>query len=717
MGRVVVAVGALLLLAAPAQGAADGDSLGLAVTVGYDGADARTAWQPVQVHVEPSRPVAGNLQVTSRTEVGAVVARVPIEVAASSREVHRVLVPRGRVTVEVVEDDGTLTRGPRPSAGGSGDYLVGVLGLLPSSLPPLRSPTVGQSGRWVAVDPAWAEGWSASLDPLGTLVADVAALTDLSDQGQANIAAAVTAGTDLVVVADGGQDLSGLGLPGLDGVGVTDDGTVTAPADRWVLTGAEVSGGTGDTPLAMAAPAGLGRVVVTSVSPGSPGPLGRSGSLWSALAQPSGRQDRPGSEFEVTRTPYQFPRLLSDQTGEAPTLPWLGLFFLLYVVVVGPLNGFLLSRMGRRELAWATIPLVTAIFSVGAYLGATTGRPPTGAVATLTTWSQGSATRFVAAGVRAATPGRHTVVLPGQGWAVRPLLDGEQPAIVDAGADTTVVMEVTALQLGGVAAWRPVSEPPPMEVTARPGPDGLAVTVRNTGTGPIGAVAVRAAGASVRIGDLAAGGEETVDIGGSELPQRPAYQDTFGEVSGGAGASPPRTLEAVFREMTLDQPGSVWAIGVAEAAGPSGVRSDSGEIEDKGALVAVGATVPHVAGQPLSGFAVDRDLVMGQGGEHYRPGPTAVEGPSEAFLRFRLPPGAQGVALAGTLERGEQQGGSADIEVWDPGRSEWVASEEALPARGADAERFVGPLGEVWVRASGELFPFEFSARSVGGGS
>ncbi|MDQ4076514.1 MAG: hypothetical protein M3220_09745 [Chloroflexota bacterium] len=44
-------------------------------------------------------------------------------------------------------------------------------------------------------------------------------------------------------------------------------------------------------------------------------------------------------------------------------VPLLGL----YILIVGPVNYFMLRRMRRLELAWVTIPIVTLLFSVGAY--------------------------------------------------------------------------------------------------------------------------------------------------------------------------------------------------------------------------------------------------------------------------------------------------------------------------------------------------------------
>ena len=57
------------------------------------------------------------------------------------------------------------------------------------------------------------------------------------------------------------------------------------------------------------------------------------------------------------------------QTPSAALPPIGGLFALLgaYILLVGPINYFVLRRIGHREWAWATIPAFIVLFAVGAY--------------------------------------------------------------------------------------------------------------------------------------------------------------------------------------------------------------------------------------------------------------------------------------------------------------------------------------------------------------
>ncbi len=51
-----------------------------------------------------------------------------------------------------------------------------------------------------------------------------------------------------------------------------------------------------------------------------------------------------------------------------PSVLGLALFILVYILVIGPINYFVLKRMNRREWAWITIPALVLIFSAVTYL-------------------------------------------------------------------------------------------------------------------------------------------------------------------------------------------------------------------------------------------------------------------------------------------------------------------------------------------------------------
>ena len=686
----------LLLMTGPGAAQERGDrqrldELGLTVTAGFDGRTSERAWQPVTVGVEPARPVQGTLSVGTRDT--ATTETIDVEVAAGSRKVYRVLLPPGRVQVTFGEEGAEpLTVRPADVPSGN-EYLVGLLGEGADSLPPLRSDVTGQSGAWVIVDPAWLEMSPQSTDSLATLVASVTQLQSLAPTARRHLDAAVAAGLDLVVAGAG--DLSQLDSPW------------TPPQTPWQVRD-------GATVLATATPAGSGRVVTTPVDPGAPG-AGRSGELWSTVAQPIAQASAAGNEFKVVAVPHQFSRLLAETGGDVPALPGLGAFVLVYVLVVGPINAIVLARLGRRELAWATVPMITLIFSLGAFLGATTARPPAGGAATLAYWTDGVGTQLVAAGVRAPTPGNHTISLPGEGWTVRPLVDGRRDASVTRGADTTVQMDLTALQLGGVAAWRSIDAAPPFTVTARATAAGVDVVVDNTSGRDLTDVVVRTALATRSLGDLAAGDTKQLTVGTGKLPPGSAYRDPFEglPLDNNGSVTPPLSMRAVLNTEIADgRPGMVWVSGIDEAATAPLIRSDGDAVRDRGTMVAVGEPVTNPPDQGLSAFAVARDAALNFGGAH-QVGPEAVEGQGPVFLRYRLPPGADPSQMTNALNV-SREGGNPDMTVWDRSARQWLTDDEAFAL--ADRGRLVSPLGEVWARANGEMFPFEFAGRTIAGG-
>lgn len=701
--------------------------IGLAVTAGYDGRPQTGAWTPVEVTLQPSRVTAGVLAVEARGRGGLVREEREIEVATGSRTAYRFLVPGGPVSVRLDEPGRPpLTVSPRRGPGGR-EFLVGTLGPVPPDAPSLRSEPLGVTGTWVSVHPAWVELSPAALASLGALVVDRSVLADLPAQARRNLAAAVAAGTDVVVVAarDGPLSFDELDLPWAPAsamatttVDAGDEGPldvrVPATADpAWQLDVADVLDGPAPgTPVAASTPAGRGRVAVVGAAPGD-GLLGRSEALWSTLAGPGRRPTEARDEWSVESDPYQFPSLLADGAAGAPALPWLAAFIVVYVVVVGPLNAVVLGRMRRRELAWVTVPLVTAVFTAGAYFGAVGGRPPVGLGAGLVTWVDGVATETAVTGARAPTPGVRQVVVPGDDWTVRTLTQGQEPAVVRRDGDLRVDLALTALETGGVIARRATGAAAPLTVAAVAAVDGVEVTVTNVSDTAVDGVVVRTATAVKTVGDLRPGASASATVGGARLPRI----DPWGEHTvNGMGGHPglPRSLETVLRGDVMDgNPGLVWAVGTI-ATGAPGVRVDGRRVRDDGVLVAVAVPPDLPSDGGVTAHAVDRALV-GAGEDSHRVGPLAVESGGEAHLRFRLPPGGVVPVLHQALADGGRAGGRIEVEVWDQTVRRWVGLGEAFGTDGGAPEQLVDPLGQVWVRARGDLFPFDYSGFAVAG--
>lgn len=692
LAAAVLAAVVLAVPAAAGQEADEGGGVGLAVEVGYAGHTGGAAWMPVTVTVQPNRLVAGTLTVESRTPGGGVREERDIEVSVGSRNAYRFVVPGGVVTASVTEggNEPVTVRGP-PRQDGGGDFLVGTLGALPSSPPPLRSEPLAASGGWVSVDPQWVELSPGALEPLSGLVANGRALAGLSATGQRNLMSAVAAGLDLVIVAPVPDDLA---VPwDLD-------------AAAWTLPADDVTGdaGAGQAAATVVA-AGRGRVATTEAVLGE-GPLGSSPALWSALIEP--RPSVADGMGDVGMGGRLGPVLGVGSTG-VPTLPWLAVFLVVYIVVVGPVNGAVLARLGRRELAWVTVPVVTAVFTAGGWLGAQGSQPPVGFAGSATAWVDGAASESLVAVGRSPTPGQRRITLPGDEWDVLPEGTGEPVAVQRAG-DLRVTMDLAALQPGGVVARRAVDTAPPLRVEATGSDDGLQVSVTNVASEPIADVEVRAATESSHVGDLQPGETRNVTVEAERLPV-----DDWGgrgQPMGMPGSAPegPAALAWVLGEVLDGNPGLVWAVGTAGTSA-TGATVDGRRPADLGRYVAVGV---RAAGTPRV-HTVDREL-MDAGQDAFRPAPLIVEGGGPAVLRYRIPPAGAGATLRASLDRNEvaPPGRPAPaLWLWERRERQWRPLADALPDGRGGPDGYVSSLGEVYVRATGPLVPLSLSGMGL----
>lgn len=704
--------------AAAQQPASPAEELGLATVVGYDGRAGSSSWAPVEVVLEPVRVLEAELAVASQSSGGSVREVRTVEVAARTRQVHRFLVPTGPISITITESGREpLEVRARPETRDRG-YLVAALGEVPDTPPTLQHEATGLSGTWVDLDPAWLDHSAPALEPVAALVAPAGDLADLTADHLAAVRVAVAAGTDLVVIADRPGPLPDLGLPLPAESAQPGDGgrlELGAASDAWTVTAADLAGQAAGEGEEEPAPGGVvaarhmvgrGQVSVVAAAAGDPG-LGHSEALWSLIVGPPEFTGNQNNEWAVDQIAYQFARIFSSGDGFSPALPWLALFTIAYVLVVGPVNGFLLARMGRRELAWATVPIVTVVFTVGAFLGVTGSRPPMGLAGRALVSVDGIGTELVALGVRAPTAGERTIEMPGEGWSVRVLSEAAGGAEIQRGDDIRATVQLSALQLGGLVATRATDATTPLVVEATAGSSGVTAVVRNTGGQPIDGVVVRAATSSRSVGTLAPGEEQEVELGSELLSAVQPYRDPFEGLSSGA----PRTLEALLRDRLIDgAPGLVWAVGTVDAAGVE-ARVDGVRPDDRGTLVAT--AVRPTQGDALSAFAVSRESVTTRQ-QAYRPSPLAIENVEEAFVHFQLPAGASAEQLRQRLRA--EQGNRQDFSVWLPSERAWRPVGEVFADDVAPTSVVADPLGTVWIRVQGDLYPFNSSALSLSDG-
>lgn len=700
------------------------EEYGLGVVVGFGGRGAPVAWTPVEVRLAPDRPLRATLTVASRSPFGGTVYResAAIEVGGGSAKAYRFVVPPGGVGVEVAESGKRPVRANVPGVAPPG-FLVGRLGEAVDDTPPLRDDALGRNGTWVPVDAEWL-GLGRALDSLDGLVAEAAAVADLSAASQRALASELVAGLDVVLVSGPGPvDASALGLPsGLTAV-VDSQGFVSSETNRVLAlteggegaqgAAAQPDGDVPDDVVAVMASAGNGRLAITSLRPS--GDAGaEAGRLWSVMLGARGalREGASGSAF--VNNPFRVSEVFATGREEAPRIPWLAAFLVAYVVVVGPLNAVVLARARRRELAWLTVPVVTMVFTVAGFAAVAGGSPARATVGRATWWLDGAGRERVVAAFSATSDGPVSLELDDGAWAVRPLSDSGADGHVTRGDRARVTTELRALQSGGFVADRTVAAPAPMEVTARSEGRGVRVRVRNSSSHTVAAVEILAATARQRVGSLAPGENAEVLFESDHLP----FVDPYGWEQANAGPPPPgqgrgpEAFESLLRSDVLTgSPGVAWAVGQRAGGANDVVTTAGGPAEDRGTLIAVGTTILPDAEGLAGPFAWHRAALTAD--DQFGRGPLHVDGTVELVLRFRPP---LGVALGGTVApdlRPGGVGGQPRWDAWSPRDGVWLPFDRLFPNGVAVPQDVLGPGGDLYVRAQHDGSTLDLSGWGV----
>ena len=522
---------------------------------------------------------------------------------------------------------------------------------------------------------------------------------------------------------------------------------------------------------------------------------------WEHLLQPAAGMTA-GAREAAQSLPNRVEQAFGNAVGDPPSVGWLAGFFVLYVLVAGPIAGVVLSRRRRPEMAWVVLPVITGLFAVAAFLGASGSRPQVGATGQVSAWLDGVGSDLAVGGVRAPTAGAHELVLPGTGWDVDSA-SWTGSARVDHGTDTTVGLSLPGQSFGAVVAERPTDQAPPLDLEVALFADQARVEVTNTGDQAVDDLELRLATSSHDLTPSLPAGEtlvRTVALA-DELPDQP---DPFGEefVGGVPRERGPQALASLARWGLLDgSPGTAWVVGtVTGTIGPAVRSIDGAAPSQRGTVVAVGVT-PPVTDDTTTPFEVQRDLVAGTD-ETWQPTPQTLTGTGPATLRFRLPAEGRLDGLTLQLDRGccgvgrqpvpapvqercgqlevrdeatgdvlrvedtcsaglpcppdavlcewgsdagpvvegracfdddrpceqlawtiEGQGGPDDphvpagasgMEAWDHVERRWVDSSELGPETTVtDLGPWVGPLGDVWIRVTGALEPFDMAPQGV----
>jgi hypothetical protein len=398
---------ALSLRAMDAQAAAG--ALTINAHVGYTDVVKAQQWMPISIAVTNSGPnVEGTLAIQSllpgRGGLGLPASyERPFVLAAGSTKYFRTyLIPDAGLTVSVqVVRNGQILARQDISLTRTASTLIGVLSDDSTALDDLAGIHPGSVSATVV---------HLGLTDIDSAIAlrafDVLAVDDIATDGltagqQSAIADYVRSGGTLLVGTGASWRRTVAGLPAeLLPLRATGLNTLASSPALGGVSGIQVAtasltGGTtwlaeGDQALLAERTVGSGSVIMATFdwkqdpisSWSGTKPLLRQVLVWTMFgpqAQQGAGQSMGGPFGGPGGSVYQRSNSLTPVLGnlpalDLPSLVLTGLLVLVYVLLVGPVNYFVLGALRRRSLGWITLPLIAVLVAGGAYAGGIWGK-------------------------------------------------------------------------------------------------------------------------------------------------------------------------------------------------------------------------------------------------------------------------------------------------------------------------------------------------------
>ncbi|MGH2728772.1 MAG: hypothetical protein ACRDKS_17510 [Actinomycetota bacterium] len=710
---------ALILLVLCLQGVAGATSQSNAVRVdaraGFGGVARRNVALPLIVVIESDSFFAGTVEILLP---GATSIQRPIELPGNSRKELTFVVPRPNISeVRVLDRAKRVVARRQPSINQiSNEDLIGVLSSAPPSVTHVTVRPIDRDSSVVAVTTAIVELGEGALDALSHLVVEAKAAAALSPRQRETVLAFAASGGELIVAASSEAELAF--LP-----------EAWRGSGRGDVRRIEVAGGH----------------VTVALHPLTDAVWSDGGAMWSRTVRPADLGRWAGE----TDTPSQDWLEAITQSGGfgTPALGWLLVFVIAYVALVGPLNFIILGRLGKRELAWVTVPVLALVFAAGAYVaGRGTRDVPilhgSGIVVASDTYKR----ETFALAVLSRGGGDEVVRLPGT-WLTDPLPFGDGsgtnwPVVRFARDTSEVTFPLAVGAVGTVAARRTSLTPGPGTGVLKATAGQFTGNVRN----PFG-VRLRNAGVFVgtafeSLGVLEAGAETTASVSDSSAPgQFEPVEITIEQNFFRFGT--PENIGAIYplvrragSTVGLGDPGRAFLVGFADLADVSG-STGLGRVEGSVMLIApVRLDLAEVT--ELSSIGIRRDVVATDG--FFEPSSTIdqIFEAREMVLRFELPAGraaktlvlhtqiderfARGGIIVKPLPPGVGPGApdvlganGVELSLYDFAKQRWhqvTTGDGRVVLSSSEAARFLSPAGEFFVRLSSE-FPQAYSAGSL----
>lgn len=673
--------------------------------VGFEGRFVPGRWLPVTVLIESSQAIAGDLEVTYDFPGGDdSLHTMPVEIPGGGRKQFDLLIPappgERRITASLVSGDEVLGGTGFTPIPLRGSTLAGVLGeSAPSSMDSL---TLEPSLTELVAAPLAAERLSlgsGALETLSYVVANGEELEALAPEQRDALMDWVVTGGRVLAVAD-------------------DPARVTWPdeAGRLAWDGRKAEGDHVYADGAIGAvDVGLGEVMVArgniSTTPRS---------IWEAAFRPapvgySSNSEDFFNDFGISAENELFNAMRGN--GDALQLGWFVGFLAVYLVLVGPVNYFLLKRRGRKELLWLTIPFLALAFSGVAYGLARGSRGGTlvrtaGIVFADEAGQKGRALATVSSGAG----GTRRFSFPTRAAVAPNFLaffgNSQQASSRVTPSGTDVFLDTAAFSIHVVRGAIEDFEGH-MDATARPGKSGLQLEVTNRTPYELTDVVVLLGRVGIELPDIAPGDTSMAETEPADLADRRfrfrspigggLKRALVGELQAMLGPrfSVPLVI-AVIEDYELD----IELEG--EPTGPAGRFVVASPVE-----VAAGSSrgpIPPSAGE-VSVVSVDGNVAQ------YSPGNVTLEGFQQAVFSYRSPAGVDPSRITGGEVRFAGHTARQDMLVYDWSSEQWeqlaeVGRRGALVTAPLDAGAF-SASGEVYFRLSpnrhgyAEIYRFE----------
>jgi hypothetical protein len=446
--------------------------------------------------------------------------------------------------------------------------------------------------------------------------------------------------------------------------------------------------------------------------------FGQDGELWASVFRPLPMV--LGNQEGFTEGPLSLTRAALGVESETPRYLWLPLVVVVYAVVVGPVNLWILRRRRKLEWAWFTIPAVGLIGVAAFWIVGNSG-------VNQTFWSHGTvqvtgpSPEMRSAVVAATSRARNLGISFNPGWDAFP----EDPDLVSGGSAQPRITEAGVFEYDlpplGWLSMNAFSREQPVAIDVAYSERGVEMT--NSSSSPVVAWGVHAY-PKVAVGEELQPGEVGF-VGWNAVPNSASwwvFGDALWELDTMRESDSNRNWPAVVGDMG----------NMAQRSGmigtPSFVFAVLEESIDYLEVKAEGQTVP---GMKLVLFPIPAEQ-MGHGGWAF-PRPLWVDDSGVDFdgfgvdfdgfqvfaqngiLSYRLPPGLSDPPrlVLGGLDpefngfnaRGPRQvddevgraGNGQMWEVWEWGVSEFVPFDISQPL---DPGRFVAASGEVLIKIS-----------------